>query len=45
MNHPVHFHLHQSARHWFKDLQFALGVAVAVGGAAVLLNEVVRLFV
>jgi hypothetical protein len=43
MNHSIHFHHH--ARHWLKDLQFAAGIAVAVGGAAVLLGEFVRLFV
>ena len=44
MNHPVQFHHHHHGRHWRKDLQFAVGVMVAVGGAAVLLAEVVHLF-
>lgn len=42
MNHPIR--LHHSRRHWWKDAQFALGVVVAVGGAAALLGEIVRLF-
>jgi hypothetical protein len=39
MNHPT---MHHPARHWLKDAQFAVGVIVAVGGAAVLLSEIVR---
>lgn len=42
MNHSIHLHRH--GRHWAKDLQFAAGIAVAIGGAAVLLSELVRLF-
>ena len=41
MNHPT-LHLHHSGRHWLKDLQFTVGVIVAVGGAAVLLSEIAR---
>lgn len=44
MNHPIHFSAHAAGRTWRKDLQFAIGVVVAVGGAAVLLSEIVRLF-
>jgi hypothetical protein len=42
MNHPIP--LHHSGHHWLKDVQFAMGVVVAVGGAAALLSEVVHLF-
>lgn len=42
MNHPIY--LHHQGRHWLKDAQFALGVVVAVGGAAVVLSEVIHLF-
>lgn len=41
MNHSIH--LHQHGHRWLKNLQFALGVAVAIGGAAALLSEFVRL--
>jgi hypothetical protein len=44
MNHPIRFHLHHPGHSWLKDVQFALGVVVAIGGAAVLLSEVVRSF-
>lgn len=44
MNHPTQLHAYHHGRHWRKDLQFAAGVMVVVGGAAVLLSEVVRLF-
>lgn len=43
MNHPTTLS-NPSHRHWYKDLQFAAGVMVAVGGAAVLLSEVIHLF-
>lgn len=43
MNQPVSASRHGQG-HWRKDLQFAVGVVVAVGGAAALLSEVVRLF-
>lgn len=43
MNHPTQLHPYHHGRHWAKDLQFAVGVMVAVGGAAVLLSELVRL--
>lgn len=42
MNQPIR--LHHSGHHWRKDVQFAVGVVVAVGGAAVLLSEVIHLF-
>jgi hypothetical protein len=45
MNHPVHLRLHRPNHHWLRDVQFAVGVVVATGGAAVLLSEAVRLFV
>lgn len=41
MNHLIR--LHHQDRHWLKDVQFAVGVVVAVGGAAVLLSELVHL--
>lgn len=44
MNHPTQLHPYRYGCHWRKDLQFAVGVMVASGGAAVLLSEVVRLF-
>jgi hypothetical protein len=44
MNHPINFHLHHPSHSWLKDAQFALGMVVAIGGAAVLLSEIVRLF-
>lgn len=44
MNHPIPFFAHSAGRSWRKDLQFAVGVVVAVGGAAVLLSEIARLF-
>ena len=44
MNYPTQLPRYHHGRHWGKDLQFAAGVMVAVGGAAVLLSEVARLF-
>lgn len=44
MNHPIHYSVHTAGCTWRKDLQFAVGVVVAVGGAAALLGELARLF-
>jgi hypothetical protein len=41
MNLLVHFP--HGGHHWLKDLQFAVGIVVAVGGAAVVLGEVAQL--
>ena len=43
MNHPTIVSRHGHS-HWHKDLQFAVGVMVAVGGAAVLVSEIIHLF-
>lgn len=44
MKHSTHLPSHPHGRHWAKDLQFAVGVTVAIGGAAVLLAELIRLW-
>ncbi|HWV18634.1 MAG TPA: hypothetical protein VNZ68_08690 [Rhodocyclaceae bacterium] len=44
MNHLTSLHSRHHDRHWRKDLQFAAGVMVAVGGAVVLLLEALHLF-
>lgn len=36
-------HFPHGGHHWLKDIQFAVGIVVAVGGAAVLLSEVMQL--
>lgn len=36
-------HVPHSGHHWLKDVQFAIGMVVAVGGAAVVLSEVMQL--
>jgi len=46
MNHTIHFHPQRQQHHdhhWLKELQFAAGIIVALGGAAVLLSELVGL--
>ena len=41
MNHLVHSS--HAGHHWLKDIQFAVGIVVAIGGAAVVLSEVMQL--
>lgn len=41
MNHSAHLHLSARSHHWLKDVQFVAGILVMVGGAAVLLQELV----
>jgi hypothetical protein len=43
MNHTI-FTTHHRGGHWLKDVQFAVGVVVAIGGAAVLLNAAIQAF-
>lgn len=41
MNHSAH--LPHRSHHWLKDAQFLVGITVVLGGAAVLLNQVVAM--
>lgn len=40
MNTPISYTPHP--QHWLKDVQFALGVVVALGGAVVIVAHVVQ---